>query len=201
MAQPRYPAVAMGLFSSSRPDSRARAAVVIGYVRWLRQAGYYDSVAARVSPSLRKLMEEPPIRTAWVSAQDVEALMSVLEQVAPLGQCRRMGSDTTRDSILPAVRPMIEAALRRAGTSPAAIYERLPVMLSMVVPDQSVRWEPHGPRRGEALIGWPYRPCDATLEVWAGALEVGLELCGAKGTVTILGRPEPNSARFEIEWA
>lgn len=186
--------------SPSSPDARSRAAVLIGYVRWLRANGYYEAVASRLRPELQAQMEAPPIRTAWVSGRDIEAIMHALEQISALDECRRLGRDVTRDSVLPAIRPMIEAALRRAHASPAAIYERLDVMTRMVVPDQSATYRATGPSAGEITLRWPYEPYDATLEVWAGALEIALELCGRTGTVRILGRPDPLGARFAAAW-
>ncbi|MDQ3033202.1 MAG: hypothetical protein M3Y87_12355 [Myxococcota bacterium] len=182
------------------PDARSRAAVLIGYVRWLRANSYYELVAKRVRPELRALMEEPPIRTAWISGRDIEDLMHALEQVSTSAECRRLGVEVTRDSVLPTIRPIIEAALRRTHASPATIYQRLDVMMRMVVPDQSVTYRAIDQSSGEVVIGWPYTPHEATLEVWAGALEVALELCGRTGEVRILAQPDARRARFAVSW-
>jgi hypothetical protein len=182
-------------------NPRVRASVLHGYLRWLREHSYFDRVANAVAPDTRAMMIDPPFRTSWVDWRHFERVIDAFGAIASASEARRLGRQSTEESVLPGLRPILEAAMRRLA-SPATIYKRLGLMLQTVFPELQAEYIEHGESRGEIVLTFPYAPCDTTLEVWVGSLESAMDLAGAKGSVDLADRgANRRVARFFMQWS
>jgi hypothetical protein len=194
----------MSATADQRPaeaTTAVRGSVVLGYRQWLDARGHLEAVRARLSATARALLDDPPVRTAWVPTEPIDEIVDAVAAVAGLEATRAMGRDTTRDALRGVLRPILENILRRFGTSPASVYARLDLMLRTTVAGARASWTPDGDSAGVVEIQLPYAPREAAAHTYAGALEYGLALCGRQGSVRIADLSRSSRCiRFAVRW-
>lgn len=156
-----------------------------------------------VSPATLATIDDNP-RTSWLPVElDVE-LTDAIDQVMGREGTRRWSKEALLKSMEgPLLRPIIDAALRLFGVTPASVFGFLPRAWGAVYRDcgtielgDVAESSLHVLYRGvpDAMAA------DAYLDGIAGALEAVLELCKKSGRVTV----EPvqgGQTRFVVEWS
>jgi hypothetical protein len=183
---------------------QVKAGSLRAQVQWLRRENKLDTILARVPPKTAALMKEPPLASSWIDSKDIEPMLCAIESVDGHAGVLRMSRDSLRqDSFLQPLRPMLTGVLRLFHASPATLYRHMNDMVKTSVRGMDFAYHEEGATAGGMEVRYASDdeiPFCMFVSCMA-ALEMVLELCGVRGTVSEPVRLGPAQARFHISWS
>lgn len=180
-----------------------KAAALHGTIETLRSKGLFDKVRAKVSPSTRAMLDEPPLRTAWVRCADLAEIdTAVLELKGPVF-LRAFSRDAAMVGAVPAFMSLIQGMLRLFGASPSSLLERITPLLTNQTHNIAHSYDRVSERHGRFTTryeGSEHVP-DAMLVAFSGVLEIIFELCSVRATGSV-SEPSVQRARDHtlVQW-
>jgi hypothetical protein len=181
---------------------QVRASALRGYVRWLERTRKFDAVLSRVPPTTARLMRDPPLPSTWILRDDVAPILYAVDELGGYPAVRQMSRDMLSETVLPTLRPVVSAVLRLFGTSPETLFRRYPDVLRTSMTGIRTNYTPATANSGtfelQYLLNHEVPICSFVF--FMASLEIALELCGVRGTVSDPERLGPARVVYHIKW-
>jgi hypothetical protein len=169
---------------------------------WLTKEKKLEAVLERVPPETAALMRNPPAPHVWMDAKDVEPILCALEAIDGKEAVLRMAREKLRSHILPPLARVVSAVLQLFGASPARVFRHIDQLVGTSAQGILLKYRPTTDRSGVMEVSYAVErevPTCTFISMMA-TLELYLELCAVRGTVSEPERTGPASARFAIAW-
>lgn len=164
-------------------------------------------MCAKLPRATAALLLDPPPSTAWVEYEHLRAIAVTITDLYGGEYWSQVAYESTRDSMLPLIRSMVEGVLRLFGGSPHALLSRLPGSTSLTTRGFRVAYERLGDASASVTISYPAHddvPDPMVLASGRSMLEMSCELCGctAKWDPPVrVPSPSGSSFRFHVRWS
>lgn len=195
----------MGAGESASAGYEVKASALRGYVAVLKKRGDFERLRPKLPADVLAFAESPPPASAWIDARYTEVLLSSYADMVGDRAMRQLSREALSASVAPLIRPIVEGLLRLFGTSPATLFRNTQLMTKNNLRGVEFSYRAIGPHEGEMCLRFPARrgvPL-RTFFAFAGAFEVSLDLCGARGTVddpVLVDDAQKNAATYAIRW-
>jgi hypothetical protein len=180
---------------------KARAILFIAAREWLERRAALAQVLERVRPETRALLDDPPVRTAWLSCDVFEDVYQAIAGLLGVESVRELGHEATRDSLASSIlRPILEA-VASVSSSPAQMFAKLNLSIQASMKGVTTKYRETGERSGvvTAFYAAPLPPM--VMQASLGALRYTFDLCEVQGTVTLLHVEEGGcQSQFGVDW-
>lgn len=184
-----------------------KAAALHGTLETLRKRGLYEAVRADVSAAMGAMMDDPPLRTAWVPCARLAEIDEAILKREGAAYLREFSRDAAMVGAVPAFFSLIQGMLRLFGANPSSFLERITPLLANQTHGITHRYERVDERRGRFVARYEgaERVPDAMLVAFGGVLEIVFELCEVRATGSV---SEPlvqragdhTSVQWELRW-
>jgi len=167
------------------PDVAAfRGSVLRAYVDALRSSGDFDRVRGLVDAETQGLMDLPPTSSEFVPAHVTNALIEAYHAQHGPDASPELARRANRGGNVSIPEPLVRAAMRVAGGSPAAILSRLATILGRQQRGYELTWEGLDARSGRVrVVSHGLRETPASAVSWEGALAIAFDLTETSGTL------------------
>jgi hypothetical protein len=191
--------------SAAIPTVGVKGSMVRSLVMTLTQHGRAEAVAAKVSPDVRALIEEPPVSTEWVDARLHNQIYVAIVELYGEDRLRALNREAAERGVSLILRGTVEGILRMFGVSPPTLLSRLDRVAGTTSRGVLYRYTGTGANQGQFEIEYPsltqvpMAPFVAT----AGALEIVFDFCGVKGSIDqpmVVDNGRHNRVRFAVAW-
>jgi hypothetical protein len=175
--------------AAARVEPSSKALTLRGYVLAMQKMGLVDVVRPRLSPAARRLVDDPPPPSQWISLAAMQEITRIIAAERGLPAVRKFARTAAVEGIAPLWRSTIDGFLRLFGVSPTTLFARLNQFGTMITTGIQHEYLPDGRHRGLVVIHVQSDdPVEShTWEAFAGTLETVFDMCNTRGTV---GAPE-----------
>ncbi len=162
-------------------------------------------IRALVSPTTRKLMDDPPPQSSWLPGAAIIELDAALYDLKGSDACARCSRECSEVAGNTVLRSITEGMLRLFGTSPATLFERMNQIVSTSVRGVEYEYTAQSPKSGRMLVRYP-QCSNLPSSVFAavgGGLGATFGFLGVQGTVfpaEISQLAPRNAATFTLRW-
>jgi hypothetical protein len=180
---------------------KARAILLLACRRWLEERDAFEDVRARVTPETRAILDDPPVRTAWIVCDVFEDVYQAIAALYGTVGVREMGYEATRDSLAGTVlRPVLQAVAALAA-SPAGMFSRLNLSIRASLRGATTEYRPTSEHGGIIVAHYAAPLPPMVLQTSLGALRYTYDLCKVEGTITLLSVEDGGRAsRTAVGW-
>ena len=155
------------------------------YLAGLDLLGLRAEVRQRVPPTVAKLMDAPPLHSAWVDIDAVAPLLQTVLSLKGRESVRRLGYEATRSTTLKYLKPQMQTLTLMSGKDPAALFAALDSLCRPFFAGLSFRWTRESPRSGTLELRSTYSLDTATFAAWEGTLLLLFDECSVTtGTIS-----------------
>jgi hypothetical protein len=177
-----------------------------GYALVLRRDQRMEAVCARLPPATAALLRDPPPSTAWIDYVHLRDLSQLVAEMYGIEYWAQVAYESTRDSMMPLLRTVVEGVLRLFGATPHTLFSRMHDSSSLTTRGFRATYTRLGDNSGEVTIAYPGHddvPHAMSFASGRSMLQITCELCGRTGS---WDPPEklPVSAgcayRFRVRW-
>jgi len=185
-------------------DFSIKGSIVRGIVAVLKQDGKLAEVEAKLAGETLAMVRSLPTPGAWIDGARIVELEVAMASVLDARTMREVGRKSVAVELRSITRAMTEGILRLFGTTPGAMFARVPMFDAITVKNVKNSWTSTGENTGQMRTlyvtsrGLP----DAMGELSAGMISATMELCSATGTVTFKGftSDQRNEMLFDVRW-
>jgi len=161
-----------------------RGSVLRAYLEALRASPDFDRVRAMVAAEAQAAMDLPPTSSEFVPARITNALIEAHHALHGAELTRDLARRANRGGIVRIIEPLVRAAMRIGGASPAAVLSRLDTILHRQQRGYEFAWEGLDARSGRVrVVSHGLRETPASAVSWEGALAIAFDLTETKGTI------------------
>lgn len=176
------------------------AVVFCGFLEGAARLGLREPLSAS-SPQLAELFVHPPLPTAMIPGAVCDAFYRAVVSARGRPALRAIALETMRGRGSPVVKRLFESTIALYGKTPEALFGQVALIVSPLISNIDVRWEPHGPRGGTIEIRPAGQPAPLSYAIWEGYLEYFFESCGVRGTVDeVQLAPDGLSGSIAVRW-
>ncbi|MBZ4419831.1 hypothetical protein [Myxococcus sp. RHSTA-1-4] len=155
------------------------------YLAGLDALGLRAEVHRRVPPAVARLMDAPPLHTAWVEIDAVAPLLQVVFSLKGREGVRHLGYEATRSSTLKFLKPQMQTIISMGGRDPATLFAALDSLCRPFFTGLSFRWTRESPRSGMLELRSTYAMETTSFAAWEGTLMLLFDECGVStGTIS-----------------
>jgi hypothetical protein len=133
---------------------------------------------------------------------DVAPIVNALDEIGGYPAVRKMSREVLAETVLPTVRPVVSAVLRLFGTSPETLFRRYHEMLKTSMTGIKTSYTPVTPNSGTFELQYltDHEVPICNFVAFMASLEIALELCGVRGSVSDPERRGPARVVYHIKW-
>ncbi len=184
-------------------EAASKASLFIGIRAILAREGRLERVTEAAGPTLKALLEHPPLASEWVSGTLMHELLIAIAANDGLDAVQRTTRRAVTESIVPLLRSYAGPMLRLFGATPHTIFSRLNDVMKLTNRGIDGGYRRGGERRAFVSFCHPAAgPMNAAMFAsWRGSLEAILDFCDVRGTISPpVVNAAKNGAEFELEW-
>ena len=159
-----------------------RGSVFRSYCDELRRTGIFEKVRAGASERLKPLLDDPRKATSWIDPPAMDELTAAIHAWRGREGLRELGYHVMKSGFTKVLEPIIHLSLS-LGASPAGLFSKAALMLSVVSRGVEMSWKPSGGAGGTMSIRCQEAIPAINWTIWEGCFLYTLELARAKGTV------------------
>lgn len=178
-----------------------KRSVFSSYVSELRRTGLFDDVRAGASMELAALLDRPGEAPAWIGPGPFEEVTASIHSRRGREGLRKLGYQVMKNGFAAIFEPIVHLSLTLFAASPAALFSRAPLMLSVTSRGVQMKWTPTSPTGGTMEVRCAEPVPDLNWIPWEGIYLHMLEMTRASGTVG-MARPasDGRSCQIDISW-
>lgn len=155
------------------------------YLSGLDALGLRPVVRLMVPEHVKRMMDTPPLDTAWVEGDELPLLFNAVAKVQGLDGMRALGYEATRSTVGRFLKPLMQMTLAKHGGTPAALFANLGSLCRSIFQGLEFKYTPDGKRSGKLQIRSSDALGPASWAAWEGPLRIFFEACGVTtGTIS-----------------
>jgi hypothetical protein len=176
--------------------------IVRAYLSGLEEMGLRDKVRDMVPARVQRLMDAPPLPSAWMEGDELPLVFSAVMRLQGLEGMRTLGYAATSSSSGRFLKPLMRATLAKHGSNPGVLFAHLTSICRPFFEGLTFFFMPDGPRSGDLKIR-SGRPLGLpSWAAWEGALHILFDECGlASGEISPSSVAEGGClAAMKVRW-
>lgn len=181
--------------------TRSRGSQFILYIDAIGRAGLLDHVTAAVPPEVRRLIQRPPLATAWLEVSLLDALLDAVWQLGGQDALDRVVEDFAINSIHQHLGALFRLELMMGYTLPDTFLPRANDIVRVVMVGTHMAFESTGPTAGRFIVTYDEPVSPVRLRGWRGVLRTLLDSLEADTTIGPAQlAPTCDRVAFDLEW-
>lgn len=169
--------------AADAPAERFAGSLFHAYLAGLDALGLRAAVRAEVPPDVQRMMDAPPLHTAWLGGEELGHIFHAVIQLRGLEGMRQLGYEATRGSTGRLLKPILQTTMAMHGRSPAALFTHLGSICRPLFKGLEFSYAPESERSGTLTLRSAYRMNTASFAAWEGSLRILFDECGVPGTI------------------
>ncbi|NMO17866.1 hypothetical protein HPC49_23365 [Pyxidicoccus fallax] len=155
------------------------------YLSGLEMLGLRAEVRQRVPAPVAKLMDTPPLHSAWVDIDAVSPLLHAVMNLKGREGVRRLGYEATRGTTLKFLKPQMQTVTMLSGKTPSALFAAMDSLCRPFFTGLSFRWTRESHRSGTLELRSASTLDTASFAAWEGTLLLLFDECDVTtGTIS-----------------
>jgi hypothetical protein len=152
--------------------------IVRAYLSGLEAMGLHDKVRDMVPARAQRVMDAPPLPSAWVEGDELPLIFSAVMRMQGLEGMRTLGYEATSSPAGRFLKPLMRATLAKHGSNPSVLFTHLTSICRPFFEGLTFYFAPDGPRSGELKIRSDTPLGLPSWASWEGALCILFDECG-----------------------
>ena len=176
--------------------------IVRAYLGGLEAMGLRDTVHDRVPARVQRMMDAPPLPSAWMEGDELPLLFSAVMRLRGLEGMRALGYAATSSAAGRFLKPLMRATLAKHGSNPGMLFAQLTSICRPFFEGLTFSFTPDGPRSGELKIRSATPLGAPSWAAWEGALRILFDECRlATGVISPSSVSEEGRlAAMKVRW-
>lgn len=150
----------------------------LAYLHGLDSMGLCSVVRAMVPAHVQRMMDSPPLPTAWLEGDELPLIFQAVMKVQGLEGMRALGYAAVSGTTARFLKPLMQRTLARQGRSPAALFAEMTPICRPFFEGLEFQFKPEGPRSGMLNIRSRTPMGPASWAAWEGTLRILFDECG-----------------------
>lgn len=148
------------------------------YLQGLDAMGLRSVVRALVPAHAQRMMDSPPLPTAWLTGDELPLIFHAVMKVQGLEGMRALGYAAMGGTTARFLKPLMQRTLSKQGPSPAALFSELNSICRPFFEGLEFHFSPEGFRSGVLHVRSVTPMGAASWAAWEGMLRILFDECG-----------------------
>lgn len=148
------------------------------YLSGLESMGLRSVVRTMVPARVQRMMDTPPLPTAWMEGDELSLLFNAVMKLQGLEGMRTLGYAAMSGSTGRYLKPLMQLTLTKHGRDPVTLFSTLTPICRPFFEGLTFHFAPDGPRSGVLKVRSVTPLGAASWAAWEGSLRILFEECG-----------------------
>jgi hypothetical protein len=172
------------------------------YLKGLEAMGLSSVVRTMVPAQVQRLMDTPPLPTAWLEGDELPLLFDAVSKLQGLEGIRTLGYVASKSTTGRFLKPLMQLTLSKHGRDPGVLFTHLGSICRPFFQGLDFHFTPQGPRSGVLRVRSATAMGAASWTAWEGMLRILFDECGITTGVIGASRVTEDGclATLKVRW-